>query len=370
MWTVIKNLVTYSNTPRIKNIIVHCLSSGQKQEADIHEIPSGVAQFNFGFSPKDNFYFTCKRLAKLLPGPDAIIVAHDWLELGMASQLGLPNPLLYYVHGDYTYYYQLAVKHRKVIDEMVTVAESIKNSMCAQVAVAGIPVNYIRFPVPESKYGKKKIKGTVAFAGRISDGKGYPVLVRIAREAARQGLKLNWHILGTGDDAYLQQHPWPLEVPVSFYNQVSNTRVQEIFSEMECVMLPSTHEGMPIVIIEAMKAGAVPLVSDIPGGIQELVLHGQTGFKFDGNDVQGFVSHLALLQDEANRLPLSLKAKALADKLFNPVENTRLFEERLSGLSNLALHKKPSEKIYGSRLDLPWIPNTFVRLMRKNIHHV
>lgn len=370
VWSVIKNLVAFSKNPLIKNHVVHYLTTKQQKDFDERELSEEISQYVIRYSPNDNFYHTCKKIAALLPGPDAVIVAHDWLELGMASHLGLPNPLVYYVHGDYDYYYQLAQRHRGVIDEVVVVAASIKENMGSYLMDCNIPVNYIRFPVPEVGFRKEKLPGSVLFVGRLEEGKGYPVLIEVARQAAAKHILLHWYIVGEGEVNWLNSHPWPDEVPHTHFGALPNNRVLELMAEMEIILLPSTHEGMPIVIIEAMKAGVIPLVSDIPGGIQELVLNDETGYKLQREDVLGFIEKISLLQRKEKRNQISIRAENFATRNFEPYNNTLKFEEQILALVNRKKRIKARRKVYGSRLDQPWIPNSLVRLIRKRAPNV
>ncbi|MBS1927019.1 MAG: glycosyltransferase family 4 protein [Chitinophagaceae bacterium] len=365
VWSVIKNLITYSDNPLIKNHVVHYLAIGQTGNFHFSELPPSIVQMELRYSPQDNFYTTCNRLAATLFGPADIIVAHNWMELGMASHLGLPNPVIYYAHGDYDYYYQLAQKHRGVIDEVVVIAASIKEKMGSYLMDFNIPVNYIRFPVPEVGFRKEKLPGSVLFVGRLEEGKGYPVLIDVARQAAAKHILLHWYIVGEGEVNWLNSHPWPEEVPHTHFGALPNNSVLELMAEMEIILLPSTHEGMPIVIIEAMKAGVIPLVSDIPGGIQELVLNDETGYKLQREDVPGFVEKISLLQRKEKRDQLSARAENFATRNFEPYKNTLQFEEQILALANRKKRNKARRKVYGSRLDMPWIPNKLVRIIRK-----
>jgi hypothetical protein len=73
-------------------------------------------------------------LAKLLPDDNAIVVTHDWLELGMVSNLGLQNPVVQFVHGAYDYYYELAQSHASSIDRFIAVAKKYRRKTCRVIA--------------------------------------------------------------------------------------------------------------------------------------------------------------------------------------------------------------------------------------------
>lgn len=65
----------------------------------------------------------------------------------------------------------------------------------------------------------------------------------------------------------------------------------------EFFLLPSTHEGLPLSILEAQASGTVVLGSPIPG-IREVVADGVTGFLVDPSDYAGYAARIhALITD-------------------------------------------------------------------------
>jgi glycosyltransferase involved in cell wall biosynthesis len=122
---------------------------------------------------------------------------------------------------------------------------------------------------------------------------------------------------------------------------------------------------MPVSVIEAMKAGVIPIVNDIPGGIQELIENNFTGYKIKNNVPLDYAVTIKMLyndSDLANKL--GNNCMKLGMNMFNPIHNTQAFEALFQQASKKA-KKKRRFKIYGSRLDQPWIPNLLVTEIRK-----
>jgi glycosyltransferase involved in cell wall biosynthesis len=361
VWSVIKNLIKYSCNGNIKQHVIFYHLDNETILSDPKELPSQVRCSFLKYSPRDNFYHTCRRLAKLIPDASSVLIAHDWLELGMCSHLGLVNPLVYYMHGDYEYYYSLFEKHRQVIDETVTVSLSMKNNLSRMYPGFKDKINYIRFPVPDAPAPRLRQKKSLVFVGRLEAGKGFDIVLKIADEL-RNIPEIFFHIVGTGN----MDWQVPPTSNMKFYGNLPNEKVLELLSEMEILLLPSTHEGMPIVVIEAMKSGVVPLVSDIPGGIQELIINGKTGFRLNRNDIEGWRAAIMQLQNNSEvLLQMSSEAKIKASAMFDPLANVRVFEEELFSLAKKKTVKKKKKTVYGSRLDHAWLPNSIVRLLRR-----
>lgn len=363
VWSVIKNLISFSTNPVFNQHIIIYHLKDDNPICDQRELPKHVHFKYLEYSGSDNYYHTCKNLAALIPNPHAILIAHDWMELGMCSHLGLSNPLLYYMHGDYDYYYSLFDKHREVIDETITVSRSMRIKLTEKHPLFTEHISYIRFPVPNAINKKIKRRKSIVFVGRLEEGKGFDIVLKIAENLSTDQ-EIEWHIVGDGASDWLSKIPTDLNIKI--HGSLSNNKVLELLSEMEILVLPSTHEGMPIAVIEAMKAGVVPLVSDIPGGIQELIVEGKTGFKLKRENVSDWCERIKVLQSNNDQMQLlSASAKNMASEMFDPFNNVCLFEEKLKKLAGKTPLRKKKKLVYGSRLDKPWIPNSIVKMIRK-----
>ena len=363
--SVIKNLLKFSNNPDIENHIIYTINKEEKPIYVINKIEGAISEEVFYYSPKWNFYYTCRQLAKLLPDKKALVIAHDWLELGMMSNLGLQNPLVLFLHGDYDYYYQLAQQHEPAIDQFICVAQNIETNLIALLPARKESIAYLRFPVPEvnNKYVQQK-DCPVIFIGRLTAAKGYPLLPCLARELQKKNIDVSWHVVGTADNA-VDETVWDKNINVHFYSHISNEEVLALLPQMKILILPTIAEGMPVVVIEAMKAGVIPLVNNIDGGIQELVEDGDTGYKIKDNAITAFVEKIILLRNNKN-LAESIKRNCIkkANAMFEPMSNTNIIESVYETTILSAIKIKSASKIYGSRLDENWIPNNLTKTFR------
>lgn len=363
--SVIRNLLAFSKNENISNHIIYTIDLDRTAAYQPPETLGAASVQVFYYSQKNNFYYTCRQLAQLLPGEDAVIVAHDWLELGMVSNLGLQNPVVQIVHGDYEYYYELAKKHLLSIDSYITVAQSIEKKLQTIIPKRKQDIKYLRFPVPDNDCLNEKDKlFPIIFIGRCTKEKGYDLLPAIAQALLDEGYKVKWHIAGETDEDKQTKYPWPSDAEVNFHGLMSNNDVQKLLCRMQVILLPSLGEGMPLSIIESMKAGAIPLVNDIAGGIQELVSEGLTGFKISNNDVTSYKEKIIwLLENPSEQLCIRTNMKEYAATHFNPVENTIHYETVFLKAGNSKQQKKKA-KTYGSRLDQVWLPNIITKSLR------
>lgn len=365
--SVIRNLLRYSQNSLIENHVIYTINKDIISHFVTPALTGALTKQVFYYSPKWNFYYTCKRLAELLPDDKAVIVAHDWLELGMVSNLGLQNPVIHVLHGDYDYYYELANKNSGAIDKFIGVSESISKSLKDKLAARDGDIQYLPFPVP---YTKQKIffhqeALHIIFVGRLSKNKGYHLLPEIDKGLIAKGIKVQWHIVGK-PESQREIKFWDQPENVKYYFDLSNESVLELLAKMDCFILPSIAEGMPVSLIEAMKVGLVCLVNNLRGGVQELIDDDVTGYKINNNDPEGYINRLCYLDmNRSNVKRIGTSATEKVTLLFDPIKNCALYEELFLFIGNNPKKKnKKPKKAYGSRLDEPWIPNLITRTVR------
>lgn len=365
--SVIRNLLYYRQHHEIENHVIYTINKDKNADFQAPGLQGAATEQIFYYSAKWNFYHTVKQLAKLLPDEKSVIVAHDWLELGMVSHLGLKNPVVFFVHGDYDYYYQLAVKHCHSIDTFICVSASISKRLKQMLPAEYANIQYVRFPVPESAGFAFRSNDIlqIIFVGRCEKAKGYYLLPDIERKLQFMGVKVKWHIAGEGSDRPTNQNVWPDDSEVSFYGKLPQQAISQLLLKMDLLVLPSLAEGMPVSVIEAMKAGVVALVNNLPGGVQELVVDGKTGYRIEDNLPERFATVITNLNDDKELLrSISKEASSVANHLFDPLSNTNEIEITLIDAMGKIKPKNPFN-VYGSRLDQKWIPNIIVTFARK-----
>lgn len=365
VYSVINNLICFQQCREIDNHVILLKTKDNCIAKAIPECKESVSFQLFLFKSSENYYHVCKRLSRLIP-KNAVIVAHDWMELGMVTNLGLQNKVVFFLHGDYDYYYNLAVNHQASIDDFICVAQSIQQHLIKLLPNRISDIHYLRVPVPDLFSEKSpNVSIKIAFVGRGERAKGFHLLPQIAHALAENGLSAEWDIIGEVDTncAVIK---WPENCKISFNGTLPPNQVIERLQTADYILLPSFAEGMPVAIIEAMKLGVIPLVNNIKGGIQEFIKNGETGFVIDNNTIEFYVKNI--LDVESNPLlkkQLQQNVVNMANKYFEPKENTKEIE--IIFLSN-NINKKSALKMYCNRLDQKWIPNSITQIIRKLIY--
>jgi glycosyltransferase involved in cell wall biosynthesis len=111
------------------------------------------------------------------------------------------------------------------------------------------------------------------------------------------------------------------------------TDVQRLLCAADLFLLTSISEGIPVTLIEAMSA-RLPVVSTNVGGVEEVVVPGQTGWTAAAKDDQQLAdSVLCLLQDREEARAMGLAGCRRAEELFSEQQMhhayAALYEEML-----------------------------------------
>jgi glycosyltransferase involved in cell wall biosynthesis len=109
--------------------------------------------------------------------------------------------------------------------------------------------------------------------------------------------------------------------------------VPELLSTAACLVLSSDYEGMSLTVLEAMAA-AVPVVATQVGGVDEAVVHGETGFVVPRRRPDALADTLdRVLGDPARAAALGAAGRVRAAELFSKERMIRetgtLYEELL-----------------------------------------
>ena len=364
VFSVIKNLLQFSQHNEIENHVIYIINKEQTPLFVKPLLEGAASQQVFYYSPKWNFYYTCKRLAALLADEKAVIVAHDWLELGMVSNLGLENPVVQVVHGDYDYYYELVQKHEHAVDAVICISKSIYRKV-KTIYAGTVLFQYV--PVPPIKFKSRLYKDpvTLVFAGRCEKSKGYELLPQIEQNLRIHNIRGKWIIAGSGSLEKGNQMIWPSGTQITFAGELPQAELYKLLQAADFFILPSLAEGVPISIVEAMKAGAVPLVNKGAGSSDEIISHAETGFLVENNEPSKYADFIySVIKDKDAMALISRNAAEYSNYLFDPYKNTSVYEQYFMNAAAVK-RKKRKVKVYGSRLDQSYLPNWFVSRIRE-----
>ena len=133
----------------------------------------------------------------------------------------------------------------------------------------------------------------ILFAARLVEEKGAHYLIEAFRS-----INTDMKLVIAGDAAYSEKYKQSLKSMSSgdsrivFTGFITGAPLQELFSNAYLFCLPSTLEGLPIALLEAMSYGNCCLASDIPENLEALEDHGYTFKNRDPLDLARVLSSL------------------------------------------------------------------------------
>jgi glycosyltransferase involved in cell wall biosynthesis len=124
---------------------------------------------------------------------------------------------------------------------------------------------------------KNNDKLNLVFLGRLEESKGVLNLISIQKQLHSKNINAHWTIIGKGSLKTELINQWK-DFEVDFFEPSTTNEVYNILAKQDVFIFPTTFEGTPVAIIEAMACGVVTIVNDLPGGIRDIVT-AQTGFR-------------------------------------------------------------------------------------------
>jgi glycosyltransferase involved in cell wall biosynthesis len=191
-------------------------------------------------------------------------------------------------------------------DWIVAITEAGKEFMlrCPDSCPEQIPVIYNSVDelpkVDVSSLIQKKAQSDVlkiVFPGGDARHKSPGTIVGVVNRLAKTDL--NWELIWMGGLTSPERLSRRLSdrarKRVTFTDLIPRPQAEQNILEASCFLLPSRGEGCPMSLVEAMRGGTIPLVSDCPSAMRELVEDGVSGYVVDRRDTRLLASHLVEL---------------------------------------------------------------------------
>lgn len=171
---------------------------------------------------------------------------------------------------------------------------------------------------------------SIGFIGRWSDEKRPWLFLEIAQKLGSELGPVDFKMAGSGMKGYKKTIE---KAGVNYRGAITTTaELESFYEEIDVIIICSSTEGFPMVIMEAMPYGVIPICTNV-GGISEHITHRSNGLLVD--DVQeseivntfiSYISHLS--NDIENRKKLSKNARAYAINNFG-IEKCKVSYQKL-----------------------------------------
>ena len=177
-----------------------------------------------------------------------------------------------------------------------------------------------KVPVPQEHYKKpfKKIK--VMYVGRGTAEKRVYLVGKIAKKYAAINPDVSFTLIGDVRESVLPEDRRYCVFEGEIYD---DTILNTLYRDSHIILITSEREGLPLVLMEAMAFGVVPVTTNV-GAIGVYVKSGMNGFLIEEQDedslVEAFVEkimHILADPDEFQRLSLNAYRCALEKSSHN-----------------------------------------------------
>ncbi len=131
------------------------------------------------------------------------------------------------------------------------------------------------------------------YAGRIERDKGIFELLAAHKNLLKSGLQAFLLIIGDGSERLLLEEFIISEIPNTYIKYAGPQPMVSLYLNIcDFAVLPSYHEGLPFIILEAMSAGK-PVIATSVGGILDIVAHRENGILVKPKDVTGLLKAIS-----------------------------------------------------------------------------
>lgn len=153
-----------------------------------------------------------------------------------------------------------------------------------------------------------KSKFTVLFVGRWSNEKRPNLFIQIAKNVIVDYPEIDFIMVGSNMESHKK---YILRSGIIYKGEIKNEKeLNSIYIKANVLLITSYREGFPVVVMESMANGVVPIVTNV-GGLSEHIT----------NEINGF-----LIEDERHELFLVEKFTSKIVKLYKDLE----FREKMS----------------------------------------
>lgn len=160
----------------------------------------------------------------------------------------------------------------------------------------------------------------ILYSGALITKKGLPDLIRSATYICQEYPDMKFILAGDGPlEKQLKglSRQLGLDNNFSFVGYLGRNELLAYYQKATICVLPSYHEGLPTVLLEAMSC-SIPTVATSVAGNSEVVRHGETGFLVPPHEPKKLAEAiLTLLRDKKLRQEMGSNARKKAEELYD-----------------------------------------------------
>jgi glycosyltransferase involved in cell wall biosynthesis len=203
--------------------------------------------------------------------------------------------------------YTILRQYAPYLDGVVGVSHEIQKELSGIPELDRARVEYIPYgidftePAPPRSFDPAQPLRLIYLGRLIEEQKRVSRLIELARLLDRKRVNVQFSIVGAGpEEESLRRELTGLKW-VRFTGVVPNKQACAFLRESDVFVLLSDYEGLPLSLLEAMGQGVVPVVSDLPSGMREVVSDA-CGFRVPLGDVPAAAAVISNLANNRSGL--------------------------------------------------------------------
>lgn len=182
------------------------------------------------------------------------------------------------------------MKMKRIPDAKVTVVQNGRDLANFR------PISNGRRTDLRMRYGYEQDDYVFGVFARLNHQKGHRYFLEAVKILKDRGVSVKSIFVGGGElnDSLMQQCK-ELDIEEQIVFAGAQKDMPGFFSMIDCLVLPSLYEGLPLCVIEAL-AMAKPVIATAVDGTPEIVIHDKTGLLIESQDPEGLAKALDYAQ--------------------------------------------------------------------------
>jgi glycosyltransferase involved in cell wall biosynthesis len=285
-----------------------------------HALPRqhGIEVHDVLAAPHHSRISHARRIARVLRRFDACLLNHARFAQGVLGLLPPATCTIAVLHNLDADIFRVGLANPANLDAAVAVGEAVRREAVRQagsaLAIRHIP-NGICMPALVAR--ERRNAGAplrLVYVGRIEHKqKGVLYLPGIAAGLTARGMPFSLDIVGDGPDlprlsAAFAAQPAP---GIRLHGSLDPEGAMRVLESCDVLLLPSHYEGQPLVLLEAMARGVVPVASRLEGTTDTVIEDQRSGLLAGPGKPDEFVAAISRLGAERDLLA-QLSAGAVA----------------------------------------------------------
>ena len=257
--------------------------------------------FNFSYNEKP--FVNAQQLEKKISNTPGVVLSSFSSELAALHLHRKTKKTIFYLCHDDTYY-DLAAKYSFLIDAYIAHNPAMCEGLKKILPKRNDDIYYIPYGVMGSTVAHQKNTErplNLVFLARHVISKGIFDLPKISHALIEKNIPFTWTIFGDGEDTQpFREVMKPFE-NTQFIRYQHRAELFDILKTKDILVHPSSLDGLPVAMLEAMSAGLVPVVYEFNSGIKK-VLDNESGIVANVGEYEVLANAIAMFHKDRGLL--------------------------------------------------------------------